>query len=139
MRGYWQHPEETAAVLDGGWLSTGDVAQIDADGFVRIVDRIKDMIKVSGFNVYPNEVEDVVAGHPGVREVAAVGVSDERSGQAIKLFVVRRSPDLTAQALIDFCRTKLTPYKVPRAVEFRDELPQTNVGKVLRRALREAG
>ena len=137
MRGYWQHPEETAAVLAGGWLSTGDVAQIEADGFVRIVDRIKDMIKVSGFNVYPNEIEDVVAGHPGVREVAAIGVADERSGEAIKLFVVKRTPDLTAQALIDFCRTKLTPYKVPRVVEFRDELPQTVVGKVLRRALRE--
>jgi long-chain acyl-CoA synthetase len=135
MRGYWQHPEETAAVLADGWLSTGDIAQIDADGFVRIVDRKKDMIKVSGFNVYPNEIDDVVAGHPGVREAAAVGVADDRSGQAIKLFVVKRTPDLTAPELLDFCRTKLAPYKVPRLVEFRDELPKSAIGKVLRRAL----
>jgi long-chain acyl-CoA synthetase len=136
MRGYWQHPEETAQVLTDGWLSTGDIAHIDADGFVRIVDRKKDMIKVSGFNVYPTEIEDVVAGHPAVLEVAAVGVSDDRTGQAIKLFVVKRTPELTAEVLIDFCRTKLTAYKVPRLVEFRNELPKTNVGKILRRALR---
>ena len=136
MRGYWKQPEETARVLEGGWLATGDIAQIDPEGFVRIVDRKKDMIKVSGFNVYPNEIEDVVAGHPAVLEVAAIGVPDERSGQAVKLFVVRRTPDLTAESLIDFCRTQLTPYKVPRQVEFRDQLPKTNVGKILRRALR---
>jgi long-chain acyl-CoA synthetase len=137
MRGYWQQPEETARVLTrDGWLATGDVAQIDPDGFVRIVDRKKDMIKVSGFNVYPNEIEDVVAGHRGVLEVAALAVPDERSGQAIKLFVVRRTPDLTAEDLIAFCRTKLAAYKVPRHVEFRTELPKTPVGKILRRGLR---
>ena len=136
MRGYWQQPEETARTLKDGWLWTGDIAQINADGFVRIVDRKKDMIKVSGFNVYPNEIEDVVAAHPGVVEVAAVPVPDEKSGEAVKLFVVRRSPEITAQILIDYCRTQLAGYKVPKQVEFRDELPKTNVGKILRRALR---
>jgi len=135
MRGYWQRAAETAEVLRDGWLETGDIATVDGDGFLRIVDRKKDMIKVSGFNVYPNEIEDVVASHPGVLEVAAIGVPDERSGQAVKLFVVKRTPELTAEELIAFCRTRLTAYKVPRHIEFRSELPKSNVGKVLRRAL----
>ncbi len=136
MKGYWNQPGETAQVLRDGWLWTGDIAQLDEDGFVRIVDRKKDMIVVSGFNVYPNEVEDVVAQHPGVAEVGAIGVPDERSGEAVKVAVVRRDPALTAEELIEFCRSRLAAYKVPRHVEFRDELPKTNVGKVLRRALR---
>ena len=139
MKGYYNRPEDTArAFTHDGYLRTGDVATIDADGFVRIVDRKKDMILVSGFNVYPNEVEDVVAGHPGVMEVAALGVPDEHSGEAVKIFVVRKDPSLTAEALIAHCREGLTGYKVPRFVEFRDELPKSNVGKILRRVLRDA-
>ena len=139
MKGYYKRPEDTArAFTHDGYLRTGDVATIDADGFVRIVDRKKDMILVSGFNVYPNEVEDVVAAHPGVMEVAAVGVPDEHSGEAVKIFVVRKDPKLTAEALIAHCRAGLTGYKVPRFVEFRDELPKSNVGKILRRVLRDA-
>jgi long-chain acyl-CoA synthetase len=135
--GYWQRPEETARIFThDGFLRTGDIATVDEQGFVRLVDRKKDMILVSGFNVYPNEVEDVVAGHPGVLEVAAIGVPDERSGEAVKVFVVRKDPDLTAEALIAFCRENLTGYKVPHHVEFRDELPKSNVGKILRRELR---
>ena len=139
MRGYWQRPEETAKVIDAdGWLHTGDMAKMDEKGFFYIVDRKKDMILVSGFNVYPNEVEEVVASHPGVREVAAIGVPDEHSGEAVKIFVVRKDPALTAEAIIAHCRSQLTSYKVPRHVEFRDDLPKTNVGKVLRRALKDA-
>ncbi|MFC5300523.1 long-chain-fatty-acid--CoA ligase FadD [Azospira restricta] len=138
MKGYYNRPEETAKVImDDGFLRTGDVAVMDDNGFLRIVDRKKDMILVSGFNVYPNEVEDVVAMHPGVVEVAAVGVPDERSGEAVKIFVVRKDPALTAEALIAHCREHLTGYKVPHHVEFRDELPKTNVGKILRRALKD--
>ncbi|MCZ4303571.1 long-chain-fatty-acid--CoA ligase [Zoogloeaceae bacterium G21618-S1] len=138
MAGYWKRPDETVKVMTAdGFLRTGDVATIDPDGFVRIVDRKKDMILVSGFNVYPNEVEDIVAGHPGVIEVAAVGVPDERAGEAVKVFVVRKDPNLTKDALIAYCRENLTGYKVPHLVEFRDELPKTNVGKILRRALRD--
>jgi long-chain acyl-CoA synthetase len=138
MKGYWNRPEETEqVVMRDGFLRTGDVAVMDEKGFVRIVDRQKDMILVSGFNVYPNEVEAVVAMHPGVLEVAAVGVSDERSGEAVKIFVVRKDPALTAEALIAHCRENLTGYKVPHRVEFREELPKTNVGKILRRALRD--
>ena len=138
MQGYWGRPEETAEVLsDDGWLRTGDVATIDEEGYLRIVDRKKDMIIVSGFNVYPNEIEDVAALHPGVLEVGAVGVPDERSGEAPKIVVVKKDPGLTAEALIEHCRGQLTGYKVPRHVEFRDELPKTNVGKVLRRELRD--
>ena len=138
MQGYWNRPDATAEVLsDDGWLRTGDMATIDEDGYLRIVDRKKDMIIVSGFNVYPNEIEDVVALHPGVLEVGAVGVPDEHSGEAPKIVVVKKDPDLTAEALIEHCRGQLTGYKVPRRVEFRDELPKTNVGKVLRRELRD--
>ncbi len=138
MRGYWNRPEETAKVMTGdGFLRTGDVGYVDERGYVRIVDRKKDMILVSGFNVYPNEIEDVVALHPGVLEVAAVGVPDEKSGEAVKIVVVRKDPTLAAEALIEHCRQHLTGYKVPRRVEFRAELPKTNVGKILRRLLRD--
>ena len=138
MKGYWQRPEETAKVIDAdGWLHTGDMARIDDKGFVYIVDRKKDMILVSGFNVYPNEVEDVVAAMPGVLEVAAIGVPDERSGEAVKLFVVRKDPSLTAEQIKAYCRETLTGYKQPRHIEFRTELPKTNVGKILRKELRD--
>lgn len=138
MRAYWQRPEDTArAFTPDGFLRTGDIAVIDDKGFVSIVDRKKDMILVSGFNVYPNEVEDVVASHPGVIEVAAIGVPDERSGEAIKVFVVRKNPQLTEAALLAYCHENLTAYKVPRRIEFRDELPKSNVGKILRRQLRD--
>ena len=138
MRGYWNQPEETDKVLGkDGWLRTGDMGRIDKDGLVYIVDRKKDMILVSGFNVYPNEVEDVAMMHPGVRECAAVGVPDEHSGEVVKLFVVRKDPNLTAEELIAHCHKYLTGYKVPKHVEFRTELPKSNVGKILRRELRE--
>ena len=138
MKGYWKRPEETALVMTpDGFLRTGDMGYIDAGGFVFLVDRKKDMILVSGFNVYPNEVEEAVARHPGVRDVAAIGVADDRSGEAVKIFVVKKDPALTAEALIEHCRGELTGYKVPRQVEFRDDLPRTNVGKILRRALKE--
>ena len=140
MQGYWNRPDETARVMTAdGYLRTGDVASIDAKGFIRIVDRKKDMILVSGFNVYPNEVEQVVAMHPQVLEAAAVGVPDGASGEAVKLYVVKKDPALTAGALIAHCRESLTGYKVPRLIEFLDELPKSNVGKVLRRELRERG
>ena len=138
MAGYWQRPDETAKVMMAdGFLRTGDIAVVNQQGFIRIVDRKKDMILVSGFNVYPNEVEDVVAMHPGVLEVAVVGVPDERTGEAVKVFIVKRDPALTAEAVIAHCRENLTAYKVPHQVEFRTELPKTNVGKILRRALKE--
>lgn len=139
MQGYWGRPDATAEVIsDDGWLRTGDMATIDEEGYLRIVDRKKDMIIVSGFNVYPNEIEDVVALHPGVLEVGAVGVPDEKSGEVPKIVVVKKDSGLTSEALIEHCREQLTGYKVPRHVEFRDELPKTNVGKVLRRELRDA-
>lgn len=137
MRGYWQRPEETAEVMLGDWLRTGDIGRIDSEGFVYIEDRKKDMILVSGFNVYPNEVESVIATHPGVLEAAAVAQADERSGEAVALFVVKKDPSLTEQQIIDHCRTELTGYKVPKHVYFKNELPKTNVGKILRRALRD--
>jgi long-chain acyl-CoA synthetase len=138
MAGYWQRPDETAKVVDAnGWLATGDVGVMDDRGFVRIVDRKKDMILVSGFNVYPNEIESVVVTHPGVLECAAIGVPDAKSGEAVKLFVVRKDPNLTAEALLAHCRGQLTGYKCPREVEFRTELPKSNVGKILRRELRD--
>lgn len=138
MKGYWQRPDETAKVLGSdGWLHTGDIARMDATGYVYIVDRKKDMILVSGFNVYPNEVEDVVMQHPGVAEVAAVGVPDEHSGEVVKLFVVRKDPNLTVEELKKFCHDNLTGYKRPKLIEFRDSLPKSNVGKILRRELRD--
>ncbi len=138
MKGYWNRPEETAKVIDSeGWLATGDIAVMDEKGFLKIVDRKKDMILVSGFNVYPNEIEDVVAMHPDVKEVAAVGVPDEVAGERVKIIVVPRNPGLTKEALLEHCRKNLTGYKMPRIVEFRnEELPKTPVGKILRRELR---
>jgi long-chain acyl-CoA synthetase len=138
MLGYWNRPDETAQVMVGDWLRTGDIGRMDPGGFVFIEDRKKDMILVSGFNVYPNEIESVVAAHPGVLEVAAVAQDDERSGEAVALFVVKKDPNLTEQQLIDYCRGELTGYKVPRHVYFRKELPKTNVGKILRRELRDS-
>jgi len=138
MAGYWHRPDETAKVIDkDGWLATGDVGVIDERGFVRIVDRKKDMILVSGFNVYPNEIESVVAMHPGVLECAAIGVPDAKSGEAVKLFAVKKDAMLTAEGLLAHCREHLTGYKCPREVEFRSELPKSNVGKILRRELRD--
>ncbi|HTV96821.1 MAG TPA: AMP-binding protein [Steroidobacteraceae bacterium] len=137
MRGYWNRPDETEKVMFGDWLRTGDIGRMDAKGFVYIEDRKKDMILVSGFNVYPNEIESVVAEHPGVLEAAAVAEPDESSGEVVALFVVKKDQNLTAAALIDYCRANLTGYKVPRHVYFRGELPKSNVGKILRRALRD--
>ncbi|WP_043527140.1 AMP-binding protein [Litchfieldella xinjiangensis] len=138
MKGYWNLPEETQKAIDAdGWIRTGDVAVLQDDGYIRIVDRKKDLIIVSGFNVYPNEIEDVVTGHPDVVEAAAVGIPDDNAGEAIKLFVVSRNPELDAETLRAWCKKELTGYKVPKFVEFRDELPKTNVGKVLRRELRD--
>jgi len=139
MKGYYRQPAETAAVFTrDGFLRTGDLVVMNDEGYLRLVDRKKDLILVSGFNVYPNEVEEVAAMHPDVAEVAAIGVPDAKTGEAVKLFVVRREASLTAEQLIALCRTNLTRYKVPTQVEFRDELPKTNIGKILRRALRES-
>ena len=138
MAGYWQRPDETANVMDAdGYFHSGDIGVMDERGFIRIVDRKKDMILVSGFNVYPNEIEQVVAMHPGVLECAAIGVSDEHSGEAPKLFVVKKDPSLTEAALLEYCKEQLTGYKCPKHIEFRADLPKTNVGKILRRALRD--
>jgi len=137
MKGYWQRPEETARVLTSdGWLKTGDVAQIDDQGYVRIVDRLKDMILVSGFNVFPNEVEAVIASHPGVLEVGVIGEADENCGEVVKAVIVKKDSALTDKEVIAHCRENLTGYKVPKIIEFRSELPKTNVGKILRRELR---
>ncbi len=137
MKGYWQRPEETAKVIDAdGWLHTGDMAKMDEKGYFYIVDRKKDMILVSGFNVYPNEVEDVIAMMPGVLEVAAIGVPDDKSGEAVKVFIVKKDAALTADQVKAFCRDNMTGYKQPRHIEFRSELPKSNVGKILRKELR---
>ena len=139
MKGYWQRPEETAKVLSpDGWLRTGDMGKMDENGYFYIVDRKKDMILVSGFNVYPNEIEDVIATHPGVLEVAAVGVPDEKSGEAVKVVIVKKDPNLSAEDIKALCRKELTGYKQPKYVEFRESLPKTNVGKILRRELRDS-
>jgi len=138
MRGYWNKPEATKeSISEDGWFRTGDVAVIQEDGYVRIVDRIKDMILVSGFNVYPNELEDVLVAHADVIECAAVGVKDEKSGEAVKMFVVSKNPQLTREEVISYCRERMTAYKVPKYVEFRQELPKSNVGKILRKELRD--
>lgn len=138
MKGYWNRPDETAKVMtEDGWFKTGDIGAMDADGFFRIVDRKKDMILVSGFNVYPNEVEEVVAGHPKVLEVAAIGVPDPQSTERVKIFVVKKDPSLTEEELMAYCKENLAGYKVPKYIEFRDELPKSNVGKILRRKLKE--
>jgi long-chain acyl-CoA synthetase len=136
MKGYWQLPAETALVMQDGWLKTGDIGYIDAKGYVTLTDRKKDMILVSGFNVYPNEIESVVAMHPGVLECAAVGVPDENSGEAVKAVIVKKDPNLTKESIIEHCKRQLTGYKIPKHVEFRDSLPKTPIGKILRRELR---
>jgi len=138
MKGYWNRPEETAKVLDSrGFLATGDIAVMDEKGWLKLVDRKKDLIVVSGFNVYPNEIEEVISHNDKVMEVACIGVPNEKTGEALKVFVVKKDPSLTKEELIEFCRTELTAYKVPKDIEFRDELPKSNVGKILRRELRE--
>lgn len=137
MKGYWQRPDATAETIKNGWLCTGDMGFMHPDGFFQIVDRKKDMILVSGFNVYPNEVEDVLAMHPKVLESCALGIPDEKSGEVVKVFVVKKDPSLTEKEVIAHCRENLTGYKVPKQVEFRTELPKTNIGKILRRALRD--
>jgi long-chain acyl-CoA synthetase len=138
MAGYWNMPEETALVTTAdGYFRTGDIGVMSPDGYTKIVDRKKDMILVSGFNVYPNEIEEVIATHPGVLECAVVGVDDARTSEAVKAFVVKKDPDVTAESIIEFCRTQLTSYKVPKIIEFRTDLPKTNVGKILRRQLRD--
>jgi long-chain acyl-CoA synthetase len=138
MAGYWNRPDETAKVMTAdGYFRTGDIGVMTADGYTKIVDRKKDMILVSGFNVYPNEIEEVIASHPGVLECAVIGVNDPRSGEAVKAFIVRKDPGLTAEDVIKFCGTQLTAYKVPKQIEFRTGLPKTNVGKILRRELRD--
>jgi long-chain acyl-CoA synthetase len=137
MAGYWQRPDETAKVMTpDGYFKTGDIGTVDERGYFKVVDRTKDMIIVSGFNVFPNEVEDVVAMLPGVLECAVVGVPDNKTGEAVKLVIVKKSPELTEQQVRDFCRANLTGYKQPRVIEFRTELPKTPVGKILRRELR---
>lgn len=136
MAGYWQQPAATDEVLKNGWLHSGDIVTVDAEGFIRMIDRKKDMILVSGFNVYPNEIEDVIMQHPKVGEVAAIGIPSELSGEAVKVCVVKKEFSLTKEELIDYCRRQLTGYKVPKFVEFCDELPKSNVGKILRRELR---
>ena len=134
MSGYWNRPEETAKVMTAdGYFRTGDIGIMDEKGYTKIVDRKKDMILVSGFNVYPNEVEEVIASHPGVLECAVIGIPDSKSGEAVKAFVVKKDPNLTADAVITFCHEQLTGYKVPKHIEFRTDLPKTNVGKILRR------
>ena len=138
MKGYHNRPDATAEVLKDGWMSTGDIGIMDEDGYFKIVDRKKDMILVSGFNVYPNEIEDVLAMHPKVMESAAVGVKDAKSGELVKVFVVKKDPSLTEEELIEHCRINLTPYKIPKFIVFKDDLPKTNVGKILRRELRDA-
>ena len=138
MAGYWNRPDETAKVMTSdGYFRTGDIGVMTADGYTKIVDRKKDMILVSGFNVYPNEIEEVIAGHPGVVECAVIGVPDSKSGEAVKAFVVKKDPNVTAEDIIKYCGTQLTNYKVPKQIEFRTDLPKTNVGKILRRELRD--
>jgi long-chain acyl-CoA synthetase len=138
MRGYWQREHENGSVMTpDGFFKSGDVGIMDENGYTRIVDRKKDMILVSGFNVYPNEIEGVVAAHPGVLECACIGVPDKNSGEAVKLFVVRKDQNLTAEQLMDYCKEELTAYKKPKYIEFRTDLPKTNVGKILRRELRD--
>ncbi|MDA0821617.1 MAG: AMP-binding protein [Proteobacteria bacterium] len=138
MQGYWRQPEETAAMLDrDGWLRTGDIATMRNDGYFKIVDRKKDLILVSGFNVYPNEIEDVVVSHSGVVDVAAIGIADEKTTEAVKIVVVRSDPDLNSDDLIEYCRSRLTGYKMPRHVEFVEDLPKSNIGKILRRGVKE--
>ncbi|MGK0387512.1 MAG: long-chain acyl-CoA synthetase [Maribacter sp.] len=138
MKGYYNRPEATAKAIKDGWLSTGDMGTMSEDGFFQIVDRKKDMILVSGFNVYPNEIEEVIAGHPKVMEVAAIGIPDEKSGEVVKVFIVKKDKSLQKDEILAYCKENLTGYKVPKQVDFRDDLPKTNVGKILRRKLRDS-
>jgi long-chain acyl-CoA synthetase len=137
MLGYYNRPEATAESIKDGWMCTGDIGLMEADGFFRIVDRKKDMILVSGFNVYPNELEDVLVMHPKILEAAAVAVKDDKSGEVPKVFVVKKDQSLTEAEVFEHCRANLTGYKMPKYVAFLDELPKTNVGKILRRELRD--
>ena len=137
MRGYWNNAEETAKIIERGWLKTGDVGHMDDKGYITITDRKKDMILVSGFNVYPNEIESIVMMHPGVAECAVIGVPDKRSGEAVKLIIVKKDPTLNKEDVINYCKTQLTGYKRPLHIDFRDSLPKTPVGKILRRELRD--
>ncbi len=137
MKGYYKRPDETAKVIKDGWLCTGDIGKMEPDGYFRIVDRMKDMILVSGFNVYPFEIEDIISNHPKVSEVAAIGVPHEKSGEIVKVFIVKKDKSLTEKEILDFCRKNLTGYKIPKLVEFRKELPKSNVGKILKRLLRD--
>jgi long-chain acyl-CoA synthetase len=138
MAGYWNRPDETAKVMtQDGYFRTGDIGVMTPDGYTKIVDRKKDMILVSGFNVYPNEIEEVIAGHSGVLECAVIGVADDKSGEAVKAFVVKKDPTVSVEDIIKYCRENLTAYKVPKLIEFRKDLPKTNVGKILRRELRD--
>jgi long-chain acyl-CoA synthetase len=137
MKGYYHNYEATNDIIKDGWLCTGDIGYMDTDGFIKIVDRKKDMILVSGFNVYPNEIEEVASLHPKVFESAAVGIKDEKSGEVVKLFVVKKDPSLTQEELIEHFKANVTGYKVPKHIEFRTDLPKTNVGKILRRMLKE--
>lgn len=137
MKGYYKMPEETAAAIRNGWLHTGDMARMDEDGYFYIVDRKKDMVIVGGFNVYPREVEEVLYDHPDVVEVAAVGIPDPNQGEAMKVYVVSKNKNLTEQALLDYCKERLAKYKVPKEIEFLEELPKNTTGKILRRSLKE--
>ena len=136
MAGYWGREEQTAEVIVDGWLHTGDIVKVDEEGYIKIVDRLKDMIIVSGFNVYPNELEQALTQHPDVAQCAAIGVADSKAGEVVKMFVVSTNPDLNADNVISYCKEQMAGYKVPKFVEFRDELPMTNVGKVLRKDLK---
>jgi long-chain acyl-CoA synthetase len=136
MKGYWQCPEQTEEAIVDGWLHTGDVVFVDDEGYIKIVDRLKDMIVVSGFNVYPNELEQTLTVHPEVLQCAAIGIPDTKAGEVVKIFVVRSNPELSEKQVIDFCKQNMAGYKVPKFIEFRDELPMSNVGKVLRKDLK---
>ena len=136
MKGYWQREAQTAEVIIDGWLHTGDIVTVDEQGYIKIVDRLKDMIIVSGFNVYPNEVEQALTLHPDVSECAAIGLADRKAGEVVKMFVVTSNASLTAEQVIEFCKKNMAGYKVPKFVEFRDDLPKSNVGKVLRKELK---
>ncbi|MCK5335935.1 MAG: AMP-binding protein, partial [Gammaproteobacteria bacterium] len=137
MKGYWNRPEQTAEALKSdGWLHTGDLATMDENGFIQILERQDDMIVTSGFNIYPSEIENVVTEHPGVLEAAAIGIPDEKYGQVVKLYVVKKDPDITEELLHDYCKQNLTGYKIPKQIEFRESLPKSNVGKIIRRELR---
>jgi long-chain acyl-CoA synthetase len=136
MAGYWKQPEQTAEAITDGWLRTGDIVSVDEEGYISIVDRLKDMIIVSGFNVYPNELEQTLTAHPSVAQCAAIGLPDNKAGEVVKMFVVKADASLNQDQVLEFCRTNMAAYKVPKHVEFREHLPMTNVGKVLRKDLK---